>query len=66
MNIEQWTIKFADIAKKQFALIKVRFSPLFNELIEFDVELSPVPVTEDKQGKDITVNWKMYDGFNAN
>lgn len=66
MNIEQWTIKFADIAKKQFALIKVRFSPLFNGLIEFDVELSPVPVSNDKQGKDVTVNWKMYDGFNAN
>lgn len=65
LNIEQWTIKFQDVTTQQFALIKVRFSPFFNELIEFDVELSAVPVN-DKQGKDVTVNWKMYDGFNAN
>jgi hypothetical protein len=66
LNIEQWTIKFADSTKGQYALIKVRFSPLFNDLIEFDVELSSVPVKSDRQGKDVTVNWKMYDGFNAN
>lgn len=35
-------------------------------MIEFDVELSPISVKEDKRGKDITVNWKMYDSFNAN
>lgn len=35
-------------------------------MIEFDVELSPISIKEDKRGKDITVNWKMYDGFNAN
>lgn len=54
-----------EVQSQQFAIIKVRFSPFFNELIEFDVELSPVPVN-DKQGKDVTVNWKMYDGFDAN
>jgi len=45
--------------------MKVRFSDAFPELIEFDVELNPVPV-QDKQGKDVIVTWKMYDGFNAN
>lgn len=35
-------------------------------MIEFDVELSPISIKEDKRGKDITVNWKMYDSFNAN
>jgi len=28
-NLEQWTIKFMNVEKKEFALIKVRFSPLF-------------------------------------
>ena len=42
--------------------MKVRYSPLFNDLIEFEVELAPVPV-KDGQGKDITVNWRFYDSF---
>ena len=65
-TVEQWTIKFADKSTQQYAVLKVRYSPSFNELIEFDVELSPVPVDNDKQGKDVTVNWRMYDGFEAN
>ena len=32
-------------------------------MIEFDVELNSIPI-EDDQSKDITVNWKMYNGFN--
>jgi hypothetical protein len=43
----------------------VRYSPLFDELIEFDVGLSEVPI-DDQVSKDITVNWKMFDGFEAN
>jgi len=31
-------------------------------LIEFDVELNSIPI-DDGLGKDITVNWKMYNGF---
>lgn len=34
-------------------------------MIEFDVELNSIPL-EDNKGKDITVNWRMYDGFNPN
>ena len=49
-------------------MIKVRFCPggQLGELIEFDVELNGVPIDLDHQGKDITVNWRMYDGFDAN
>ena len=65
-NVEQWTIKFQELKTQQLAIIKVRFSPLFNDMIEFDVELGQIPVDGDNQGKDLTVNWKMYDGFNGN
>jgi hypothetical protein len=45
-------------------LIKVRFSPFIQELIEFNVELNGIPMA-DSQGKDVTVNWKMFNGFDA-
>jgi len=64
-NIEQWTVLFDDAEKSEKAIVKVRFSPLTPEIIEFVVELNPVPV-DDNQGKDIMVNWKMFNGFNAN
>jgi len=34
-------------------------------LIEFDIELAPIPM-KDLHSKDVTVNWKMYNGFEAN
>jgi len=34
-------------------------------MIEFEVELSEIPI-KDKWGKDVTVNWRMFDGFEAN
>jgi hypothetical protein len=43
----------------------VRSSPYFKGIIEFEVELSSVDVS-DKQGKDVIVAWRMYDNFNAN
>lgn len=43
----------------------MRFSESFRELIEFEVELNAVPVSDD-QGKEIIVTWKMFDGFDAN
>ena len=43
-------------------MIKVRHSPHFQGLIEFDVELAPIPIN-DFQGKDVTVNWRFFDGF---
>lgn len=45
--------------------MKVRLSQSFKELIEFEVELAPIPIA-DLKSKDITVNWKMYNGFKAN
>jgi len=32
------------------------------ELIEFDVEINPIPI-KDEIGKDVTVNFKLYNGF---
>lgn len=63
-NIEQWTIIFDDPKAGEKAIIKVRFSPFIAELIEFVVELNPIP-NEDAKGKDVTVNFKMFNGFDA-
>ena len=40
----------------------MRNSPHFKDLIEFEVELEAIPVA-DHRSKDVTVNWKFYDGF---
>ena len=45
--------------------MKVRFSQLFDEFIEYEVELSEVQI-EDGLGKDVTINWKMFDDFEMN
>ena len=63
-NIEQWTIIFDDAKTGEKAIIKVRFSPYIAELIEFVVELNPIP-NDDSVGKDVTVNWKMFNGFDS-
>lgn len=44
------------------AKVRVRYSELFDDMIEVDVELNPVPVA-DGRDKDVTVNFKMFDGF---
>jgi len=45
------------------AIIRAQFSPkLFKELVRFEVDMNSVPLG-DKTNKDITVNWKFYDGF---
>ena len=62
-NLEQWTIKYQK--NNRYALIKVRYSPFFNGVIEFEVDVNSVDI-EDKQGKDVIVSWKMYGDFNAN
>ena len=63
-NIEQWTIMFDDVKTNEKAIIKVRFSQFIPELIEFVVELNSIPI-DDSRGKDVTVNWKMFNGFDA-
>ena len=64
-NVEQWTIKFRDALSKQYCIMKVRNSKLFNDFIEIEVEMNSVNV-DDNQGKDVTVNFRMYDGFDTN
>lgn len=63
-NIEQWTITYEDAKTNEKAIIKVRFSQFVPELIEFVVELNSIPI-DDIKGKDVTVNWKMFGGFDA-
>ncbi len=48
----------------QYALVKVRFSENFDNLIQIDVELNGIDI-EDNKGKDVTVNWH-FDDFDAN
>lgn len=60
--IEQWTITY-DKSNEERALVKVLFSEHMKGLIEFNVELNTIPIKDD-QGKDVTVNFKMFNGFN--
>ncbi len=48
----------------QYALVKVRFSEHFDNLIQIDVELNGIDI-EDNKGKDVTLNWH-FDDFDAN
>jgi len=60
--LEQYTITFSNLEQEQ-AIIRVRFSPsMFEELIQFEVELNSVPI-QDGSSKDVIVNWKMYNDF---
>jgi hypothetical protein len=45
--------------------VKVRFSERLDDFVEFDVELSEVPIN-DGVGKDVTVNFKLFDGYDSN
>lgn len=46
--------------------MRVRWSPFFDEFIEFEVGLSEIPTIDDGVGKNVIVNWKMFDNFEAN
>ena len=62
MLVDQWTLYF-DNTDEEKAIVNVRFAPtIMGGLIEFDVELNSIPI-EDGLGKDVTVNWKMYNDF---
>jgi len=39
------------------AVLRVSVSPYWKGLIEFNLELNGIPVMEDNQGKDVTINW---------
>lgn len=62
--VEQWTVmlKNETAAGAEHALIRVTYSPYNNDLIDFDVELSEIPVA-DQDSKDVTVNWHLFEGF---
>jgi hypothetical protein len=63
--VETWTILYNDPVSHAQAVIKIMNSAALGDFIEFTVELNSVPIDDQKQ-KDITVNWKMYNGFKAN
>ena len=42
----------------------MRFSPkYFEQMIEYEVELNAIPISSINQGKDIIVNWRLFNGF---
>ena len=54
---------FHNETTKEQAILKVRFSPKYlKEVIEFEVELNSLPIVNNT-GKDVTVNWRMFDQF---
>lgn len=60
--IEQWTIFFKNCTSGEKAVVSVRYSPIWEDLIEFNVETAPIPL-KDKVGKDIIVTWRIFDEF---
>ena len=65
VNLDQYTILFNKTDTKDQAIVNIRFSPKYmDQLIEFEVEMNQILFSEGR-GKDLTVNWKMYDGFDA-
>lgn len=62
--IEQWTVRFERFTKAgpEQGIIKVIYNKNSPELIEFDVELNQIPIA-DYHGKDVIVNWRLYDDF---
>ena len=68
--IDQYTIIFNKVNRLngtspeyEQAIIRAQFSPkLFKDIVRFEVDLNSIP-EGDKINKDITINWKMYDGF---
>lgn len=42
--------------------MKVRMADNNPEIIEFNIELAPIPNFEDKPN-DLTMNWKLLSGF---
>lgn len=45
--------------------MKIRTTELNPEIIEFDIELNPIPNYND-QPNDVTMNWKLLSGFETN
>ena len=45
--------------------MKVRWSLKFDEVLEFEVGISEIPI-DDHIGKNVIVTWKVFDDFEAN
>lgn len=63
--MEQWSIFFNNCTTQEKAILRVRYPKSQLDLIEFELELAPVPI-DDGQGKDITLNWHFFDSFDPN
>lgn len=63
--LEQWTIVIDDPKTNEKALMKVRMADVNPEIIEFDIEMAPIPNSNNKPN-DITMNWKFFSGFDMN
>ena len=37
----------------------------WDEFLKFDVELNPIPIELDTVGKDVIVDWSLYDDFDT-
>lgn len=66
-NVDQYTIYFNNRTRKEQAVVNIRFSPkYFEELIEFEVNMNEIHLSETNVGKDVIVNWRFLNGFNNN
>jgi hypothetical protein len=63
--VEMWTVLFNDPKTHEQAIIKILNTPGSGDFIEFTVELNTIPI-DDSKAKDVTVNWKLYNGFSMN
>lgn len=63
--VKQYNLVFNNSKTNERAILKVRFSPVWQDIIEFELETDSIPVA-DQHGKDITINWKMLGSFNPN
>ena len=46
-------------------MMKVRWSLKFDEVLEFEVGISEIPI-DDHVRKNVIVTWKVFDDFEAN
>lgn len=59
--IKQWQFHMYNSKNdSEHALLKVMFSPYWQNLIQFNLELNGIPVMLDKKGKDVVMNWHLY------
>lgn len=56
------TSNSTNLSKNEQAVVNVKFSPaMFTEIVKFEVKLNSLP--ESSYNREVSANWKMYDGF---